>query len=48
MLTLEVSRREFRKNLDLNKKDFSTIETLLRMGQRKLELYASPGVTDIH
>ena len=41
-------RREFEKNQSVDRKDFSAVETLLRMGQRKLELYAAPGVTDIH
>lgn len=44
----DVYSREFRKSQSLDKKDFSAIETLLRMGHRKLELYSSPGVTDIH
>jgi hypothetical protein len=43
-----VSRREFQNNKAIDKKDFAAVETLLRMGQRKLELYSSPGVTDIH
>ncbi|KIX06914.1 uncharacterized protein Z518_04890 [Rhinocladiella mackenziei CBS 650.93] len=44
----DAARREFRKNQKIDKKDFSAIETLLRMGSRKLELYSSPGVKDIH
>ncbi|KEF62186.1 uncharacterized protein A1O9_00158, partial [Exophiala aquamarina CBS 119918] len=42
------ARREFRKNQNIDKKDFGAVETLLRMGHRKLELYSSPGVKDIH
>lgn len=33
--------------MGLDKKDFSAIEVVLRLGQRKLEVYSSPGVTDI-
>ncbi|TKA26495.1 hypothetical protein B0A50_05332 [Salinomyces thailandicus] len=40
-------RREFEKNRELNKKDFGTIEFLLRKGARQLETYESPGVTNI-
>jgi len=42
------ARREFRKNQTIDKKDFAAVEALLRMGTRKLELYSSPGVRDIH
>ncbi|ETN38663.1 uncharacterized protein HMPREF1541_06700 [Cyphellophora europaea CBS 101466] len=42
------ARREFRKASSIDRKDFSAVETLLRMGHRKLELYSAPGVTDIH
>lgn len=41
-------RREFRKNEMVDKKDFGAVEALLRMGLRKLELYSSPDVKDIH
>jgi len=41
------ARREFQKHIQMNKKDFSTIEFLLRKGNRQLEIYKSPGVTDI-
>lgn len=41
------ARREFEKNMALNKKDFSTIEFMLRKGNRQLEIYEAPGVTDI-
>lgn len=44
-----VTRREFRKYQHaIDKKDFATIEFLLRTGHRKLEMYSDPGVTDIH
>ena len=39
---------EFRRGQAMDKKDFAAIELLLRMGARKLELYSSPGVRDIH
>ncbi|OQU99607.1 hypothetical protein CLAIMM_05217 [Cladophialophora immunda] len=42
------ARREFRKNQKVDKKDFGAVEALIRMGARKLELYSSPGVRDIH
>jgi hypothetical protein len=43
----DFARVEFRKNLDLNKKDFSTIEFLLRKGNRQLEIYDDPGIKNI-
>ncbi|KAJ5224139.1 hypothetical protein N7468_008681 [Penicillium chermesinum] len=42
------ARAEFQKNLSVSKKDFSTIEYLLRRGRRQLETYASPGIRSIH
>ncbi|KAA8914479.1 complex 1 protein-domain-containing protein [Sphaerosporella brunnea] len=44
----EYARHEFRQNLGLNKKDFATIEHLLRVGQKKLELYSQPGIKNIN
>jgi len=41
------TRKEFEKTRTLNKKDFSTIEFLLRKGTRQLEIYESPGVRNI-
>ncbi|PGH10821.1 hypothetical protein AJ80_07372 [Polytolypa hystricis UAMH7299] len=41
------ARDEFRKNLSISKKDFSTIEYLLRKGKRQLEMYSSPGIRNI-
>jgi succinate dehydrogenase assembly factor 1 len=41
------SRKEFRMHLDLDKKNFGTIEYLLRKGQRQLEMYRLPGITNI-
>ena len=40
-------RSEFRKNVQLDKKDFAAIEYLLRKGQRQLEIYSAPGITNI-
>ncbi|KGO76656.1 Complex 1 LYR protein [Penicillium italicum] len=40
-------RAEFQKHLSVNKKDFSTVEYLLRKGHRQLELYATPGIRNI-
>lgn len=45
---LILHREEFHKYLHLDKKDFGAIEHLLRKGQRQLEIYESPGITDIH
>ncbi|EON66678.1 hypothetical protein W97_05924 [Coniosporium apollinis CBS 100218] len=41
------ARNEFREHISLNKKDFATIEFLLRKGHRQLEIYADPGITNI-
>ncbi|EED20368.1 heat shock protein, putative [Talaromyces stipitatus ATCC 10500] len=41
------AQAEFRKQLDVNKKDFSTIEHLLRKGHKQLETYSSPGIRNI-
>ncbi|KAJ5343530.1 hypothetical protein N7541_008244 [Penicillium brevicompactum] len=41
------ARSEFQKHRSVNKKDFSTVEYLLRKGQRQLEMYASPGIRNI-
>lgn len=40
-------RTEFQKHRSVNKKDFGTVEYLLRKGQRQLEMYASPGIRNI-
>jgi succinate dehydrogenase assembly factor 1 len=47
-LMLYACRTEFQKSIGLDKKDFGAIEYLLRKGQRQLEMYASPGIRDIH
>ncbi|RFU35182.1 hypothetical protein B7463_g1152, partial [Scytalidium lignicola] len=41
------ARKEFEKGLRVDKKDFGTIEYLLRKGKRQLEMYSSPGIKDI-
>ncbi|KAJ5894403.1 hypothetical protein N7495_006094 [Penicillium taxi] len=41
------ARAEFEKYLSVNKKDFNTVEYLLRKGNRQLEMYASPGIRNI-
>lgn len=41
------ARREFEKHLDLDKKDFGAIEFLLRKGDRQLEMYSAPNITNI-
>ncbi|KAF2280917.1 uncharacterized protein EI97DRAFT_13395 [Westerdykella ornata] len=44
----DFARDEFRKHLSVNKKDFATIEYLLRSGRRKLDRYRDPEIRDIH
>ncbi|KAL1654798.1 hypothetical protein SLS61_002547 [Didymella pomorum] len=39
---------EFHKNQGVGKKDFGTIEYLLRKGRRQLETYQDPGIKDLH
>ena len=41
------ARKEFGKNIGLDKKDFGTIEFLLRKGTRQLEVYEQAGVRNI-
>jgi succinate dehydrogenase assembly factor 1 len=38
---------EFRKNISLDKKDFSTIEFLLRKGRRQLGIYEDPNIRNV-
>ncbi|KAJ5774628.1 Complex 1 LYR protein [Penicillium paradoxum] len=45
--TGDVYSAEFRKFLSVNKKDFNTVEYLLRKGNRQLETYSSPGIRNI-
>ncbi|KAK6587488.1 hypothetical protein PZA11_000778 [Diplocarpon coronariae] len=46
-ISANIARTEFEKAIHLDKKDFSTIEYLMRKGQRQLEMYSSPGIKDI-
>ncbi|KAF2790912.1 hypothetical protein K505DRAFT_250155 [Melanomma pulvis-pyrius CBS 109.77] len=41
------ARTGFRDHITVNKKDFSTIEYLLRKGRRQLEIYQDPGIRNI-
>ncbi|KAG0134804.1 complex 1 protein [Tuber indicum] len=41
------ARENFRAHLDIDRRDFATIEHLLRVGQRKLEVYSQPGIKNI-
>jgi len=41
------ARKEFEKNTNMDKKDFNTIEFLLRKGSRQLDIYSASGVTNI-
>ena len=41
------ARREFGRNVGVDKKDFGAIEFLLRKGQKQLEVYEAPGITNI-
>ncbi|CCH58435.1 hypothetical protein TBLA_0A06430 [Henningerozyma blattae CBS 6284] len=44
---IEFARSEFSKNRDVPRKDFNTIEYLLRTGKRRLETYSSSEVKNI-
>ncbi|KAG0638501.1 complex 1 protein [Tuber brumale] len=41
------NRENFRAHLNIDRRDFATIEHLLRVGQRKLEVYSQPGIKNI-
>lgn len=45
---LEFTRQEFEKHRDLERKDITTIEYLLRTGHRKLEMFSNPNLRKIH
>ena len=47
LTAMDANRDQFRANLKLPKKDFATIEYLLRRGRRQLELYSAPGIRNI-
>ncbi|KAF2876268.1 complex 1 protein-domain-containing protein [Massariosphaeria phaeospora] len=42
------ARAEFRKHISISKKDFSTIEYLLRRGRNQLESYHDPEIRNIY
>lgn len=41
-------RRNFDEHMKVKKKDFVTIEYHVRVGNRRLEQYSQPGITNIH
>jgi succinate dehydrogenase assembly factor 1 len=41
------TRREFARNITLDKKDFSAIEFQRRKGQKQLEVYEAPNIRNI-
>ncbi|KAF2645652.1 hypothetical protein P280DRAFT_442378 [Massarina eburnea CBS 473.64] len=43
----ELARSEFRQYIGIDRKDFGTIEFLLRRGQRQLETYSDPGIRNV-
>ena len=45
---IDYARQEFHKFRGLSRKDFTTIEYLLRRGNRQLETYSSPNLTRVH
>lgn len=45
---LQFIHAEFSKYRDLPRKDFTTIEHLLRVGNRRLKMYSQPELKDIH
>lgn len=45
---IDYTRQEFGRFKNLSRKDFTTIEYLLRRGSRKLEVYSNPNLTRIH
>ncbi|ODV76160.1 Sdh6p CYBJADRAFT_170621 [Cyberlindnera jadinii NRRL Y-1542] len=44
---IEYSRNEFKKHQKLPKKEYSTIEYLLRTGYRRFEMFSAPEIKDI-
>ena len=45
---IDFHRWEFRRYETVSRKDFATIEYLLRKGRRSVEMYLQPGIKDIH
>ncbi|CAO2648875.1 Nn.00g098240.m01.CDS01 [Neocucurbitaria sp. VM-36] len=44
----DFAKAQFHKYQHVGKKDFGTIEYLLRKGRNQLESYSDPGIRDIH
>mmetsp|Transcript_14828 Transcript_14828/g.16777 ORF Transcript_14828/g.16777 Transcript_14828/m.16777 type:complete len:85 (-) Transcript_14828:253-507(-) len=44
---VEFVRNEFRKHADLKRKDFRTIEYLIRNGEKQIKLMSMPGVSTV-
>lgn len=44
---LDYTRHEFRKAMNVDRKDFAAIEYLIRRGRRQLEHYSSPAVRNV-
>ncbi|KAF9579248.1 hypothetical protein BGW38_004573 [Lunasporangiospora selenospora] len=40
-------RMQFRKHSEVTRKDFATIEHLLRVGKRQLQVYSAPSIEDV-
>lgn len=45
---IEFTKQEFGKYRELSRKDVTTIEYLLRTGNRKLEMFSNPNLRKIH
>ncbi|CCK69581.1 Sdh6p KNAG_0C04800 [Huiozyma naganishii CBS 8797] len=45
---LSYIHEEFGKYRDLPRKDFTTVEHLLRVGNKRLKMYSSPDLKDVH
>ncbi|KAF2684800.1 hypothetical protein K458DRAFT_388501 [Lentithecium fluviatile CBS 122367] len=43
----DFARSEFRQHMELNKKDFGTIEYLLRRGRKQLDTYRDEGIQNV-
>mmetsp|Transcript_8718 Transcript_8718/g.11011 ORF Transcript_8718/g.11011 Transcript_8718/m.11011 type:complete len:84 (+) Transcript_8718:222-473(+) len=44
---LEFVRAQFRKHVDLQRKDYRTIEHLVRQGEKQIKLMSMPGVKGV-
>jgi succinate dehydrogenase assembly factor 1 len=41
------ARREFDRNASMDRKDFGAVEFMLRKGERQLEMYSAPNITNV-